>query len=201
MTFSIPESLEYNGIKVDLASESPERIQNAVNYLMAYGFGKSLQDSVAGLKKEMKDAGASEAEIAKAVASDMADRAEAILAGTVGTRGPRLSGPAAVRREVIESFFKGWAKSMADKGKALPTLKSRFNVTAKTATDEQKKAVADAVDAIKTKYAELNSAKIEEEVSRRLALQAAQLEIDLDADNLLDDVPAGEESDEGETEE
>ncbi len=199
MSFTIPESLEYNGVKVGLSGETPARIQNAVNYLLAYGFGKSLQDAVAGVKKEMTAAGETAESIALAIRDEMASRAEAILAGTVGTRGPRLSGPEATRREVIEFYFRGWAKSMADKGKALPTLKSRFGVTAKEATDEQKKAVAEAVAAIKAKYAELNTGKIEEEVSRRLAMQGQQGDIDVDLDLGLDD--ATDESDDSEGEE
>ena len=196
--FNIPESLEYNGVKVALSGESADRIQNAINYLLPYGFGKSLQDAVAGLKKEMKEAGADEETISTAIASDMAARAESILAGTIGTRGPRLTGPDATRRVVIDEFFKVWAKSMSDKGKALPSLKSRFNVTAKDATDEQKKAVAEAVAAIRAKYAELNSVKIEEEVARRLAMQATQLDVDFDLD--LDDKVEGDEPDDGEVE-
>lgn len=210
MTFNIPESLEYNGVKVGLSGESADRIQNAVNYLLPYGFGKSLQDSVAGLKKLLSTAAAELSEkdakltasyredypgksVDEIIAAEMAARAEAILSGTVGTRGPRLSGPEATHREVVDFYFRGWAKSMSDKGKALPTLKSRFGVTAKEATDEQKKAVAEAVAAIKARYAELNSAKIEEEVARRLAMQEEELDVDLD---LGLDAATGDESEE-----
>lgn len=223
MTFNLPESLEYNGVRVAIGAESADRQQNAVSYLMAYGFAKSLQDSVAGVKKLLsteahklsdKDVSLAEsyradypgASVDEIIRAEMAARAEAILAGTVGTRAARLSGPDAIRRVVIDEYFKAWAKSMADKGRALPTLKSRFGVTAKEATDEQRKAIAEAISALRTRYAELNAAKIEEETQRRIAAQAERVgdDIDMDLDAMLDDAAEsadGEGDESGENDE
>lgn len=178
---NLPETLSYNGVTISLASESPERLQNAVSYLLAYGFGKSLQDAVAGLKKSMTAEGADAATIAAAIEADMTARAEAILSGTIGLRGPRAVGPEAVKRTVIEEWFKAWAKAQADKGKVLPSLKSMFGVSAKDATDEQKKAVAEKLGALKAKFADAKATAIEEEVARRLATQGDEEdELDLD---------------------
>lgn len=181
-TVNLPESLTYNGVTINLAGESPDRIQNAIAYLLNYGFGKSLQDSVAGVKKELEGKGESAETIAATIAKDMAERAEAILSGSVSARGPRLSGPDAIRREVVEMYFRAWAKAQASKGKALPSLKAMFNVTAKDATKEQKEAVAKAVDAIRQRYAAANTAKIEAEVARRLALQSELADEDVELD-------------------
>lgn len=197
MSFDLPSHLEYNGVKIDLGAESADRVQRAIDYLLPYGFGKSLQDSVAGVKKAMTAEGATPADIAAAIAAAMAERAEAIFAGTIGARGPRLVGPDAIRRDVIAEFFRAWAKRQADLGKgSLPSLKSRFNVSAKDATDEQKKAVAEAIAAIRDRYTKANAAKIEEEVERRLALQSAMVEDEIELE--LDPVDSDEDDESGE---
>lgn len=194
MTYNLPETLEYNGVKIVLADESTDRVQNAISYLLPYGFGKSLQDSVAGLKKKMTEEGKPAAEIEAAILADMAERAEAIFAGTVSLRGPRLSGPEAIRNAVIDEYFKAWAVAQKAKGKSLPSLKSRFGVKASDATAEQRKAVADAIAAIREKYAAANALRIEEETQRRLKAQAAQVDEEIDLE--LDDAPADDEGDE-----
>ena len=197
--FTLPQSLEYNGVKMILADQDEARTQNAINYLLSYGWAKSLQDSVAGLKKllstepeklsdrdretvaEIRQDYPTQS-VAEIISAEMALRAEAIFAGTVGTRGTRLTGPDAIRRVVIDEYFKAWAKSQADKGKALPSLKTVFNVTAKEATDEQRKVIAEKLSALRARYAEVAAAKIEEEVQRRMAAQAAEVETEIDLD-------------------
>lgn len=74
--------IESNGVELDLTKVAPAGIK----YLIEYGFAKSLQDKVAGMKKD----GKSDAEILAA----RVDRANAILGGTIGhgTSGPRLIG-------------------------------------------------------------------------------------------------------------
>jgi len=190
-TLNLPETLEYNGVSAGLSAASVESLQRAANYLLAYGFSKSLQDAVAGLKKELVAAGKSEAEVTSAIRAGMEERADAILAGTIGLRGPRLSGPEAIRRQVITAFFGVWAKAQAVKGKSLPSLKSRYNVTAKDATTEQKAAVNAAIDKIRDRWAEMNEDKIAAETARRMEQQTAEVENDFD----LEDLMAGEDDD------
>jgi len=192
-TLNLPESITYNGVSVDLSAASAESLQRAVSYLLSYGFGKSLQDAVAGLKKELVVGGTSEADVTSALRADMQARADAILAGTIGLRGPRLSGPDAIRRQVITAFFGVWAKAQAVKGKNLPSIKSRFNISTSAATTEQKAAVAAAIDKIRDRWAEMNEDKITEEVARRMEQQTIEVENDFD----LDDLMAGEDDDAG----
>src|ERR1700690_1864879 len=92
-TLSLPSFLEYNGVTIDLENAGDESLGRAIGYLLFYGFGKSLQDSVAGRAKELRGNGEPEAEITRITREEMGKRAEAILTGTIGTRGPRLVGP------------------------------------------------------------------------------------------------------------
>jgi hypothetical protein len=179
---TLPEVLEYNGVSIDLENASEESLGRAIGYLLSYGFGKSLQDSVAGRAKELRDAGETESAIAAAIKAEMTERAEAILAGTIGARGPRLVGPDAIRRDVTEEFFRAWVKDAAAKGQVLPSLKTTFNVSTKDATKEQKKAVAEKIYALREKFAKARKDKIDAEVERRLALQSEDSDDDLELD-------------------
>jgi hypothetical protein len=201
---NMPESLSYNGVTIVLADESAERQNNALQYLLNYGFGKSLQDSVAGVKAKFDAVAAGTAgddvrdyvlglqqeygteSRDEVIAAIMSERAEAIFAGTIGLRGPRATGPDAVRRNIVDEWFKDWAKSMSDKGKALPSLKSRFPELKKAsdATKEQKAEVAKAIDAIRAKWATANAARIDAEVARRLETKNED-ESEIDLEDLL----------------
>jgi hypothetical protein len=183
---NLPSSLEYNGVSIDLENASEESLGRTISYLLSYGFGKSLQDSVAGRAKELRDEGESEKKISDTIREEMTERAEAILAGTIGARGPRLVGPDAIRRDVTEEFFRTWVKDAAAKGQILVSLKTAFNVSTKDATKEQKKAVADKINALREKFAKARNDRIELEVARRLALQETDSGDDLDLDLDLD---------------
>lgn len=90
----------------------------ALAYLVQYGYNKSLQDSVAGMKKEMAGAGASEEEITSALAAGREERHNAVMNGTLGVRGPsspRVSSlETTIRRIAVEEIK---AKVAARKGK------------------------------------------------------------------------------------
>lgn len=169
-----PTSVEYGGFSVDISSISPKGIA----YLLQYGFAKSIQDSVAGRKKELteekvktgEDADGNpiygterahtDEQVTEILRAEMAERVEAIKSGTVGTRGP--SGPRAtkedsVRRKVTLEMFGNF---LSKKGVAAPKDK-------------------DAKEAYIAKFAAHPSVapQIEAEVARRLA--ATNIDIDL----------------------
>ena len=170
---SLP-TVEHNGVTLDFDDYSQEQIERAVAYLVQYGFAKSLQDSVAGLRKERKADGVSDAEIEAEIKAAGVERMEAILNGTLNARGPRLTSEAAIRRDVIDEFFRLWAKKMADAGKG------KLPRAAKGATDEEKKAVAEKVKALRERFAAANAEKIDAEVARRVELQSEGDDLDLE---------------------
>lgn len=114
--------LEYNGFRAEIS----EIATAGQAYLWQYGFAKSLQDSVAGLAKELKESGVPADEIPGRIKSAMQERFDKILAGTVGTRstGPRVMGFDKILRDVAE-------RELAAKIK-LPTKRSdAFTVAGK----------------------------------------------------------------------
>lgn len=152
--------------------ESDEITPAGIAYLLQYGFAKSLQDSVAGLKKDVianraryesdipDGAAMSDEELAEVVLSDkMAERFADILAGKVGTRvgGQRLDPLARTMRDIAhEAIFAAAAK----KGVKRPD--------------------GEALRAITEKWLEVNKAKAEEMAKARLAAVASLGEVELD---------------------
>lgn len=104
-----------HGVNVDLGTLDIA----AIGRLAQYGARQWVQDAVAGLAKEMKAEGASDADIEAAKVAEMEARWAAILDGTVGTRsgGPRVRGVEKIMRDVaVERIRAGAAKL----GKKLP---------------------------------------------------------------------------------
>ena len=170
---TLPLVLEYNGVKLDLEAMDESEISNVISYLLPYGYGKSLQDAVAGRKKELVDAGKSEDDVLETLQAEMTERAVAIVAGQVGLRGPRLSSAETVRNQVIDFFFRAWVKKQGEIGKKLPRVAAK-------ASDAEKKIVAEKIATIRQKYAVANEAKIEAEVARRMATQTDLTDGDID---------------------
>lgn len=155
-------TLKYGNFSVELENLSVASLA----YLAQYGFGKSLQDSVAGLKKEVgedeakfqKDLGVTltGTELADEVlARKMESRFDDIIAGTVGTRtsSPRLSGIDKIMRDVAKEAIK--AKTMAKKVK-MPE--------------------GEALAAIVAKYIANHEEAVKEEATRRMEAQATLAE-------------------------
>lgn len=98
-----------------------------VFYVLQYGFGKSLQDSVSGMAKAMlgeKDESGerkhTDAEIEAALAEKRQERYDSIVAGDVSTRttGPRVKGLEKVMQEIAwESIVAQCAKVNASRAK------------------------------------------------------------------------------------
>jgi hypothetical protein len=176
---SLPEVLSYNGVEVRFAELTEAEVNRTVDYLIKYGFGKSLQDSVAGLKKKLESEGELDAdEITAKIAEEMESRADAIVNGTIGTRAPRGTSEDKIRRDVIASFFKAY---LAKTKQALPKL-------GKDATASQKEALAKKIAQFHEQYYAANKAKVDEEVARRIEAQKeeSEAELDLDLDFNLD---------------
>lgn len=108
--------VRYQSLSIDVSKIAPV----GIDYLLQYGFAKSLQDSVAGLKKDVlanrkdyeKDIADGEAlsdeELAEVVIEDkLQSRFEAIVAGTVGTRstGARHTGVEKVMRDIAREVI------------------------------------------------------------------------------------------------
>lgn len=103
-------NLEASGFKVSIESIAP----TGVKYLLQYGFAKSLQDSVSGLKKKLEGEGQDAASVQAALHSEMQKRFDAIVNGSVGLRGPRAIGIERVMRDVAEEGFKAaWTRTRA----------------------------------------------------------------------------------------
>lgn len=142
----------------------------AIAYLLQYGFAQSLQDSIAGRAKavetELRNPDPKpqgwvllpDDQIANAVASDidgtLMKRLDAIIAGSVATRGPGVArDPAA---GIVRELLVAWAK---EKGKKLP------------------KADSDDYKALAAKMREIKADFIKAELARREELA---LEIDIE---------------------
>lgn len=102
-------------------------------YLLQYGFTQSMQDSVAGLAKDVRENPTDyEGKTPEEVVAEMLDtRQAAILAGTIGTRvgAARLSGIDKIMRDVAKERIKAAcvAKGVAmPKGEALAALVDKY---------------------------------------------------------------------------
>ena len=185
--------VEHNGVSFDADAHDLESVSRAVAYFYQYGFAKSLQDSVAGVKKALQafragkandkqkaiaepffDQYGEDAEIDEILNAEMSARLKDVLTGTLNSRGPRLTSEASIRRDVINEFFRRWAKKRADAGQG------RLPRAAKGATKEEKRGIADKIAALREKFAAHNEAKISAEVERRVALQAEGDDLELD---------------------
>lgn len=150
--------------------DTDELDEKAIAYLLQYGWAQSLQDSVAGRAKKVKDELQAKdtpaAEIQEAIESDelgtMQKRIDAILAGTIGTirqaRDPFGSMVAKVAKELLAAY----AKSKARK---LP----------KVGSDEYK--------ALVEKFTAANKEKIEAEAKLRLERNAGLVD---ESDEIFD---------------
>lgn len=131
-------NLAYGDHKVAVADVSPA----GITYLLDYGLGKSLQDSVSGVRKEIaestsddwsafaveagfladtaKDDGAIKTVTDAVVQARMAKRLAAIIAGTVGhtNRGPQVRGIEKYYRDQAEKTIRASAAK-----KKLPVAK------------------------------------------------------------------------------
>lgn len=111
-TLNLEQVLEYNGFKAKVS----EIDAKGIAYLLQYGLAQSLQDSVAGYAKKLRDEVTDKGErvytdeqVADEVTLRMTERFDDILAGEVGARiggGPRLSGIDKIMRDVAREEIK-----------------------------------------------------------------------------------------------
>ena len=172
--------LKYKTFEVD----SNDVVALGHDYLLQYGFAKSLQDCVAGTRKAMilaflvergmtdeeaKKAFSSytpsaeeEKEIEAALQDDMQERFNDILKGEVGTRstGPRLRGIDKVKHEI-----------------AVDELKTAFGV--KNMAWPSGKGAAENISILVGKFLAKNDARVTEEAERRMKAQAAAADFTL----------------------
>jgi hypothetical protein len=94
--------------------DTDDMSEKAIRYLMEYGVRQCLNDSIAGLRKELKDEGTDEAEITDQLNDAIDERWASVLDGTVGTRasGPRLRGLDAFIRDVAVDEIKANAAKL-----------------------------------------------------------------------------------------
>lgn len=158
----------YNGVELDLGDIASDFNAKGIEYLLAYGFAQSLQDSVAGVKKEMKDEGASDDEIATAIKETMQERANAIASGTVGHRvvGPRGSAIETVMRQVALAELTAAFKK---KNAKLPKAKDTVTVGGKPFTRTELVAA----------YVAKHGERLRQEAERRQADAEAEADIEL----------------------
>lgn len=119
--------LSFGDYILDTDALAPETAQKTIDYLLQYGFSQSMQDSYAGPRAKaaaaVKEGKATEADVAEAVKTALDARFAAIVAATVGTRGP--SGPKAspFDREFYAVAKADLARRAKAKGKSLPKTK------------------------------------------------------------------------------
>lgn len=125
--------LKYSRNGNDYAVDSATLPEKAIEYLLQYGWAQSLQDSIAGREKKVRDELAAEQpdmapdEVRQAVLDDlhgtMGKRMDAIVAGTIGVRvaseRDELTSIARdmVRKQLVQKGFKLNMKDEADKAK------------------------------------------------------------------------------------
>ena len=124
-------NLTYKHFALDTASLS----EKGRDYLLQYGFAKSLQDSVGGMRKELAtpdESGKvmSESEIEAELNAAMQERFDDILKGEVGTRtqGPRLRGIDKVKFDIAVEELKA---AFGTKKLAWPTGKGSAEIIGK----------------------------------------------------------------------
>ena len=152
--------MEYGPFK-DTFADAP---LHSAKYLMQYGYAKSLQDSVAGMRKEMEaeknedgSAKHTEEQIVAALTATMQKRRDAIWNGTIGLRGPaapKLSTRDSTIDKVAKEFLRNAA---ANKKKKLPK-------------------VGEGYAELLAGFLEKNRAAIEAEADRRIASDVDSLE-------------------------
>lgn len=129
----------------------------AAHYLLNYGLNKSLQDAVAGRKGELKAEVAedgtpkhSDTEIAVILHDEQKARFDAILSGTIGTRGTGAPRPSKLETVIGQVALERLRAGAVRLGKALPkgeqfaTLKAAYvakNVESLTAEAERRMSV------------------------------------------------------------
>lgn len=125
--------LKYSRNGNDYAVDSAELPEAAISYLLQYGWAQSLQDSIAGREKKVRDELATDSpdmapdEVRQAVLDDlhgtMMKRMDAIVAGTIGVRvtseRDELTGIARdiVRKQLAKKGVKLNMKNESDKAK------------------------------------------------------------------------------------
>lgn len=116
-----------HGPKVDLM----ELTLDTVHRLAQYGARQWIQDSIAGMAKEMKGEGADEDAIKAALVAEQEARWQSIVDGTVGTRstGPRVRGVERVIRDVALENIKsvlGKLNKKLPKGQELQDMLAKY---------------------------------------------------------------------------
>lgn len=178
-TRTITGIVEHNKIEMTLPNlvihSDDDGLAKGIAYILQYGFAKTLQDSVSGEAKRLKDrakqitdaiaAGTeddldperedgeplTDAEITAKLQADMVERRDNILDGTVSARGPRLPTIERVMKEIAIANLKAIAK---EKGKKMPAkVKGKPNT---------------ALDAMVKAYTAANEAKVRAEAERRI---------------------------------
>lgn len=136
-----------HGPKVDLM----ELTLDTVHRLAQYGARQWVQDSIAGMAKEMKGEGADEDAIKAALVAEQEARWQSIVDGTVGTRstGPRVRG---VERIIRDVALEEMRSVMGKLNKKLPKGQELQDTLAK--------------------YIRANEAKLRGEAERRMASTA-----------------------------
>lgn len=117
-------------------------------YAIQYGLSQSMQDSVAGQQKALRDEGKGDAEIASALHDAMKDRLGAIASGEIGhrVRGPQVRGVDKIARDVAWEIIvaaaqaRGVAASLPKKAGDIGALIDKYLADA----DRKAAAVAEA---------------------------------------------------------
>lgn len=161
--------LSYTREGTEFAIETATLPEAAITYLLQYGFAQSLQDSIAGRAKAVRDEmvaegkkegneAPTEAEIAEAIKQDLLGtlekRMNAIMAGTVATRSP--GAPKDEAAGIVREILLAHAKS---KGLKLP------------------KADSDEYAALAAKVREAKADYIKGELARRKEAVALDIEL------------------------
>lgn len=150
-------------------AESTALPETAIAYLLQYGFSQSLQDSIAGRAKAVAEemlppvmdrkpdfVVPTQAQIDAAVAADidgqLGKRLDAIVAGTVATRGPGAAKDptSGIVRELLVAWAKGKDKKLpkadSDEYKALAAKMREAKADWIKAELERRATVADEID-------------------------------------------------------
>lgn len=156
-------SVSYAGFEV--ATSSINIV--GLSYLLQYGFAKSIQDAVAGRKKELsaetnEDGSAkhTEEEVAAIVKAEMADRVEKIVSGTIGVRTPGAPRATPFEAMVVRVAKEYLRAAAAAAKKVLPKA------------DDVDEHGANKFEPILAAFTERNRERIEAEARLRVAAEA-----------------------------